>query len=98
MTCECRRLNELHITLELYRKRTGATDSVSLDLRVRFRYSRLKAAALFAAGAMGFQSIAGLFAGLGPPGEYGIAVEVFRRLINRKLKSYLNRRFFLLSA
>ncbi len=53
---------------------------------------------MFAAGAMGFQSIAGLFAGLGPPGEYGIAVEVFRRLINRKLKSYLNRRFFLLSA
>jgi hypothetical protein len=44
-------------TLELYRKRTGATVSVGLDLRVRFRYSRLKEAALFAAGAMGFQSI-----------------------------------------
>ena len=44
-------------TLELYRKRTGATVSVVLDLRVRFRYSRLKEAALFAAGAMGFQSI-----------------------------------------
>jgi hypothetical protein len=44
------------ITLELYRKRTCATGSVGLGLRVRFRYSRLKEAALFAADAMGFQS------------------------------------------
>jgi hypothetical protein len=45
------------VTLELYRKRTGATVSVGSDLSVRLRYSRLKEAALFAAGAMGFQSM-----------------------------------------
>jgi hypothetical protein len=35
----------------------GRAVPVGLDFRVRFRYSRLKEAALFAAGAMGFQSI-----------------------------------------
>jgi len=45
------------VTLELCRERTGATVSVGLTLGVRFRYSRLKEATLFAAGAMGFQSI-----------------------------------------
>jgi hypothetical protein len=43
------------VTLELYRKRAGATVSVSWTSGVRFRYSRLKEAALFAVDAMGFQ-------------------------------------------
>lgn len=43
-------------TLVLYLKRTSATVSAGLTPRVRFRYSRLKEAALFAADAMGFQS------------------------------------------
>jgi hypothetical protein len=46
----------VRVTLELYRKRTGATVSVAWTSAVRFRYSRLKEAALFAADAMGFQS------------------------------------------